>query len=157
MNQIFNTYLALDTATHCGYCTSKESGCWDFTVKQSKKNPQHPYSKLANFQDTLNKFLDDNPQIDTIVSERVSGLFKNAIISLAEMLGIIKLTCYHRGLNHIEYTSTEMKKFATGKGNAKKPEMIAAAQAKFGVTSNNDNECDAVIMYHYHIHKSITK
>jgi Holliday junction resolvasome RuvABC endonuclease subunit len=149
--------LCIDTATHCGWCDSTSSGCWDFTVKKSKKNPQHPYSKLYNFKNTLEKYLDEHPEVDTIVSERVSGLFKNALISLGTMLGIVQLVCFERKLNHIEYVSTELKKWQTGKGNAKKFEMVKSVQDKYGVTATDDNQCDAIVLYYYHIYKTQNK
>ncbi|MEE9316105.1 MAG: hypothetical protein V3U97_03245, partial [bacterium] len=50
-------------------------------------------------------------------------------------------------LNAIEYSdcpSTTLKKFATGKGNAGKPEMIAACKSSYGITPCDDNEADAL-------------
>jgi len=92
-----------------------------------------------------------------IASERVSGLFKNAIISLSEQLGIIKLICFERNLEHIEYVSTELKKWATGSGSAKKFQMVKVAQDEYGMIGDNDNTADAVIIYHYHIYKTQNK
>jgi Holliday junction resolvasome RuvABC endonuclease subunit len=149
--------LALDVATNTGWCNSESHGCWDFTVKKSKKNPQHPYSKLFNFKTTIEKYLDEHPEVNTIASERVSGLFKNAIISLSEQLGIIKLICFERNLEHIEYVSTELKKWATGSGAAKKPQMIRVAQEEYGMEGNNSDTADAIIIYHYHIYKTQNK
>jgi len=145
--------LALDVASHTGWCNSESHGCWDFTVKKSKKNPQHPYSKLYNFKTTIEKYLDEHPEVDIIASERVSGLFKNAIISLSEQLGIIKLICFERKLEHVEYVSTELKKWQTGKGNAKKFEMVKSVQDKYGWEGTDDNIADAIVIYHYHIYK----
>lgn len=149
--------LALDVATNTGWCDSTSSGCWDFTVKKSKRNPQHPYSKLHNFKTTLEKYLDEHPEVDTIISERVSGLFKNALISLGAMLGIVQLVCFERNLNHVEYVSTELKKWQTGKGNASKSEMVKSVQQKYSVTATDDNQCDAIVLYYYHIYKTQNK
>ena len=37
-----------------------------------------------------------------------------------------------------------MKKFATGKGNADKGQMIEACQEKLNIQTNDDNEADAL-------------
>ena len=42
------------------------------------------------------------------------------------------------------FSATEIKKHATGKGNASKPMMIEAARNKLGYTGADDNEADAL-------------
>ena len=53
--------------------------------------------------------------------------------------------------HHIPYQGVPVgtiKKHATGKGNAGKPEMIAAAQAR-GHAPTDDNEADALALLHW--------
>jgi Holliday junction resolvasome RuvABC endonuclease subunit len=42
-----------------------------------------------------------------------------------------------------------IKKHATGKGNSGKPEMMAAYLKKYGVSPQDDNECDARFIFDY--------
>ena len=44
------------------------------------------------------------------------------------------------------YSATEIKKFATGKGNANKEAMIEAAK-ELGYNPKDDNEADAIHIY----------
>ena len=52
---------------------------------------------------------------------------------LHELGGLIKSTLWERGLPFRIYNPTVVKMAWTGKGNAKKPDMIAAAEAHLGV------------------------
>ncbi|TWT58996.1 Holliday junction resolvase [Thalassoglobus neptunius] len=46
----------------------------------------------------------------------------------------------------VEVTPSELKQFATGKGNAKKDKMIAAASLYLGEEVTDDNQADAVML-----------
>jgi Holliday junction resolvasome RuvABC endonuclease subunit len=58
------------------------------------------------------------------------------------MFGAVVLACEHAGVPYRWVNLMTLKKAATGKGNAKKPEMIAAAKARFGLDMN-EHEADA--------------
>tara|TARA_R100000951_G_scaffold1557_3_gene3262 strand:- start:506 stop:883 length:378 start_codon:yes stop_codon:yes gene_type:complete len=51
-------------------------------------------------------------------------------------------------------TATQLKKFATGKGNAKKEDMIAAVKAKYPQFDGDDNAADAVMIALYALKES---
>lgn len=56
--------------------------------------------------------------------------------------------CEHHGIPYRGVAVSTLKKFATGSGRAKKPDMIAAAQA-LGHDVKSDDEADALmILYH---------
>ena len=54
------------------------------------------------------------------------------------------LLCKREGVRYRPFGSSTMKRFATGKGNAKPKEMIAAAQRR-GYAVQTDHEADAVM------------
>ena len=64
--------------------------------------------------------------------------------------------CAERGLQYTTVHSATLKKWATGKGNAKKPDMMAAA-TKRGWTFADDNECDALFILDYALHEVVGK
>jgi Holliday junction resolvasome RuvABC endonuclease subunit len=132
--------LALDQATKCGWCTSTSSGTWNFTSKNNGV-------KLAKFKAKLIE-ITRKYGIEVIVYERVAGRFKNSIIHSAKMVGVIELFCEENGLKCEQYSASQIKKSATGKGNAKKPDMIKAAKEKYGRSVIDDNEADAIHLYH---------
>lgn len=50
----------------------------------------------------------------------------NSILQLAELCGTLKTEAYRRGIGVISYPIMQNKQFATGNGNAGKPEMCCA-------------------------------
>lgn len=58
------------------------------------------------------------------------------------MFGVAVYTCERLGLPWYPLNLMTSKKHATGKGNAKKPDMQAAAKARWGVDLGED-EADA--------------
>lgn len=135
--------LALDVATKCGWCTASGSGTWDFSLKRDDSGGIRIIKFIQKLKETV---IDD--RIDLIVFERTAGFHKSALIIQAEMHGAMKQFCHDSGIEYRAYSASEIKKFATGKGNAKKDQMIEAAIKTYGVTPGDDNEADAIHIYH---------
>src|SRR4029077_3203480 len=68
--------------------------------------------------------------------------------------------CARHGIEHQPVNGATLKKWTTGKGNAKKPAMIAAVLQRFGVPARpgsgrsadeqlDDNEADAIALLEY--------
>ena len=53
--------------------------------------------------------------------------------------------CEHHGIPYTAVNTKTIKKFATGNGNAKKPDMVHAMRAR-GYTPVDDNEADALAL-----------
>ena len=69
------------------------------------------------------------------------------MIVQAELHGVLKSLCEELNIDYRAFSASEIKKFATGKGNAKKTAMIEAAQEKLGLIGDDDNEADAMWIY----------
>jgi len=63
--------------------------------------------------------------------------------ALYELLGIIKYICIDYKTQFCEIPQTTLKKMATGKGNAKKSEMVMKAYKEFGHEAGSEDEIDA--------------
>lgn len=134
--------LAIDQASNCGWCTAHASGVWNFNTRKDESAGM----KLLRFRAKL-KEVCELEQINLIAYERVAGFHKNAIIHASKMVAIIEAFCEENNIDYKAVSATEVKKFATGKGNAKKDDMIASAKLKLGYTGNDDNEADAIWIY----------
>lgn len=76
--------------------------------------------------------------------------FYNAIFSGAGIIYIIDYFLGQAGIPSPEIlTATQLKKFATGKGNAKKPDMIAAVKKLYPDFDGDDNAADAIMIALY--------
>lgn len=133
--------LALDVATKTGWCTETASGTWDFKVKRGESEGM----RVVRFRSRVKEMI-EMEEITIVSYERVAGFHKAAIIVAAEMVGVLKLLCTELGVEIANYAATEIKKFATGKGNAKKEDMIKAAE-DLGFKPGDDNEADAIHLY----------
>lgn len=133
--------LSLDIATKTGWCTKTASGVWDFKPKRGESEGM----RVVRFKSRVREMI-TMEQINVIAYERPAGIHKASIMVASEMIGVLKDLCIELGVEVANYAATEIKKFATGKGNAKKPDMIAAAQA-LGYTPEDDNEADAIHLY----------
>lgn len=64
-------------------------------------------------------------------------------VVLQRMAGALIACCTYEGVSDISRNVSEIKKFATGKGNAKKPDMIAAAEERWGGEGWDEHTADA--------------
>ena len=132
--------LALDVATHCGYALSRQLyGVWDLTPKRDESIGM----RLIRLRSKLNEII-KSEKVNLVVFERPGGQHKGAIIVQSELQGQIKVVCEDLNIPYRGYSSQEIKKYATGKGNCGKPLMIQTAKEKLGYPGNNDNEADAL-------------
>jgi Holliday junction resolvasome RuvABC endonuclease subunit len=134
--------LALDIATHCGWCTETAHGVWDLSIKRDESSGM----RLIRFKHKLKEIF-KLEEITLVAFERTSGQHKNALIVQAELHGVLKSLCEESNIDYRAFSASEIKKFATGKGNAKKADMIEAAQVKLGMIGDDDNEADAMWIY----------
>jgi Holliday junction resolvasome RuvABC endonuclease subunit len=132
--------LSLDVSSHCGWAISnKIYGVWELTPKRDESGGMRLLRFKAKLQEVVNL-----EKIQLVVFERSSGIHKGAIIVQSELHGVLKIFCEENGIEHKAYSAKEIKKFATGKGNANKEKMILAAKEKLGYNGDNDNEADAL-------------
>ena len=118
--------LALDVATHCGFAISRTVfGVWDLSPKRDESSGMRLVRFDAKLKETIQL-----EQINLVVFERPGGRYAGAVIVQSELQGQIKLLCEEQHIPYRGYSSQEIKKFATGKGNCGKPAMIEAAKNK---------------------------
>lgn len=132
--------LAIDQASNCGWAiTSGLYGVWDFNTRKDESLGM----KWLRFRAKLEEVC-KLEKISIIAYERPAGQHANSVIHSAKMVGILEAFCEENDIDYRSYSASEVKKHATGKGNAGKPAMIAAAQEKLGYEGKDDNEADAL-------------
>lgn len=133
--------LALDVATKTGWCLGEHaSGVWDF----KKQRDESGGMKLVRFRSKLEE-LYLTTRFDLVVFERVGGRFKSAISVQAELHGVLKHYCEINYIDYRAFSSAEVKRHATGKGNANKKSMVDAAVERWpNINIIDDNHADAL-------------
>lgn len=135
--------LAIDQASNCGWaCSNEIFGCWDLNTRKDESSGM----KMIRFKSKLRDVI-ESERIELVVYERVAGFHANSLIHAAKMVAMIETFCEENKIAYASYSASEIKKFATGKGNAKKELMITAAAEKYGYTGKNDNEADALHLW----------
>lgn len=113
-------------------------------------------ARAIHLYDSLEKLLDEyKPQHFVIEDQFLNPIFKNAMTlkTLSKFAGIALLCSARRDLEMQVLSPTEIKKEMTGKGNAKKEDVIAAVLAQYDFTTTNDNIADAIAVGTAYIRK----
>jgi len=88
--------------------------------------------------------------INTVIVEGYSFASRNSQAhSIGELGGCVRMTLWESDINYVEVPPTCRAKFATGKGNASKGEVISAISAKTGKIfsgGGGNDECDAWVL-----------
>lgn len=115
--------LALDLATKVGWAhSSGTSGVYELPGRDSTGNG----IRFNRFQEWLNDMV-DGIRIDTVVYEMAHHRGGHATRLINGLIAVIEMQCDYWDISCKGYHSALIKKHATGKGNAKKPEMYEAA------------------------------
>lgn len=133
--------LAIDPATKCGWAHSTgASGTWDLSIRRDESAGM----RLIRFRSKLQTMLSCGIELVVYEAARhAAPKMQGALVVQATLQGILTLWCEDNSIEYRGYSPTEIKKHATGKGNANKDAMIAAARERWaGVT--DDNQADAL-------------
>lgn len=143
--------LALDLGTTTGWAARLATG-------QIQRG--HQSFKPGRFEGGGMRFLKFTAWLDSMaaITEPAVVYFEevrrhagvDAAHAYGGFLGTLTAWCEHRKVPYLGVPVGTIKKHATGKGNAGKPEMIAAAAAR-GYVTDDDNEADAIALLHWAI------
>jgi crossover junction endodeoxyribonuclease RuvC len=88
---------------------------------------------------------------DLIVIEGLSYGSKNStsLCQLAKLNFSVEIFCYQMGHRYLMVPPTTLKKFITGKGNAKKEVMLMKILKKYDLEFDNNNLADAFALAKY--------
>lgn len=142
--------LTLDLATKTGWATNypEASGVDTFDVRRGES----PGTRYLRFTGWLREKIDlIRPEL--VVYEKAhhrGGAATEVAVGFATHLQSV---CAAAGIEHAAIHTSTIKKYATGKGNAGKAEMMAAYQKRWGRAPIDDNECDARWLLEYAINR----
>ena len=138
--------LAIDLGRNFAWAFYDKSSKLQYGVNQD--NAKEWNFTLALFFELLQSIIDEC-HIKVIVYENPTFSHYSATAKLSQMIGLIKLLSYYNEIETIGISPTTVKKYATGNGRSKKPEMIKAVNEKHILNITNDNIADAIHILHY--------
>lgn len=135
--------LAIDPATKCGWALSGKptiSGTWDLSVRRDESAGM----RLIRLKSKLMELLVHQPDLVVYEAARhAAPKMQGALVVQATLQSVILVFCEENNLEYRGYSPSEIKKHATGKGNANKDLVMQAARNR-GWEFRDDNECDAL-------------
>jgi crossover junction endodeoxyribonuclease RuvC len=134
--------IGLDLSlTSTGVCSKEGS----FAYQPKTKGME----RLANIRDEVMLVVtaQDHP---IVIVEGYSFSSRNSQShALGELGGVMRLALHETGISYIDVPPTSRAKFATGKGNASKNEVVSSISARTGIVWSGkgaDDMCDAWIL-----------
>lgn len=80
---------------------------------------------------------------DLVVLEGYDFGTRHGAHHAGELGGIVRVDLWEHGIPYVVVSPAELKKYATGRGNASKHDVSQAAAHRFGRTFKTDDEADA--------------
>lgn len=133
--------LGIDPGTKCGYAILDgyrfTSGVWDLAGRQHEGGGMR-YLRLEAYLNAVGN-------VDAIAYEEVRHHIGTAAAHVyGGIIAVITASCERRSIPYKGIPVGTVKKLATGHGNAKKEDMMAAAAERWpSETMQDDNEADA--------------
>lgn len=91
----------------------------------------------------------DESKADSLIMEGYAMGARGRVFNLGELGGVIKLAAFAADIPVLVVPPSTLKKWVTGKGNAKKEVMIAAVKKKWYKEVSSDDVADAVALYYF--------
>lgn len=139
--------LALDLGTKTGWAygtlDAVMSGVWDLKPRRFDGGGM----RFVKFKGELNDILKAGRPAAVMFEEVRNHKGTDAAHIYGGLLGVLTAWCEENEIPYRGVTVQAIKKFATGRGNAGKPDMIAAA-LRLGYEPIDDNHADALALFH---------
>lgn len=150
MRNITGNTLALDLAGLLGWAANPYDDRPRFGSHQLPSTADDVGKYIAAYDDWLCAMLEfEEPAV--VIYEAPSIFMKTTPITIEKLVGLAthtQLVCHRRGIRRYSANPSQVKKHWTGKGNAKKPDMVARAR-RCGFKVRDDNEADAIAVWHW--------
>lgn len=101
---------------------------------------------MARLADIRSSIMELAHVADVVVLEGYAFARPNQAHQLGELGGVIRLELHDRRVPYVDIPPALLKRFATGKGNATKDAMLAAAIRRFAFEGDNNNAADAWLL-----------
>lgn len=142
-------YLGLDLGTHCGYALATRMMTTVGALDLSNRRFDGGGMRYVRFRQHLDDLLHGAGHIDAIGYEEVRRhAGTDAAHAYGAFMGTLTAWAEEKKIPYYGIPVGTLKRHATGKGNADKAAMIAAARARgFNVSDHNSADALAVLAY----------
>jgi len=142
------TILALDLGTTTGWALKSNALITSGTINFKSQRFEGGGMRFLRFRRWTEEMLKDHKVTEVHFEEVRRHVGTDAAHVYGGLMAQLTATCEECETPYQGVPVGTIKKFATGKGNAGKPEMIAAMRAR-GHLPKDDNEADALALLHF--------
>ena len=136
-------YVGIDPSTKCGLVILNQNGEVEVQKEITSKVKMDPH----RFMDLASQVRGYVNELDVICIEGFSYGSKGRGVSTQYGIGwSIREELIRNGYEYIDIAPSGVKKFASGKGNTKKDELVLPIYKRWGFESDSDNIRDAYIL-----------
>lgn len=110
------------------------------------KSPHFGVERLKDIQEFMREvFYEYEARGGKVLDVAMEGsvLQSPAALKLGELAGAVKLELLYKNIYPMQVPPMTLKKFASGKGNSKKQEMLLQMYKRWGIEFSDDNAADA--------------
>lgn len=136
-------YIGIDPSTKTGIVILDKNG----EVMHKEEITSNKKGDLDRFDDIAQQVKSLVKKTDKVTIEGFSYGSRGRGVSTQYGIGwILRYVLYYAGVDFVEVPPTTLKKFATGKGNTKKENMIIPIYKRYGFEDESDNIRDAYVL-----------
>lgn len=140
-----STYLGLDLSlTSTGYAAlHHHRSATTGRIRTTARGP----ARLREIRDAVTALVRTlDPEL--VAVEGYAFGRPNGMAALGELGGVIRLALHEHGQAYLDVPPAVVKKYATGKGNAGKEDVLAAAIRRLDYSGSSNDEADALWLAH---------
>ncbi|EIT85940.1 hypothetical protein A374_08894 [Fictibacillus macauensis ZFHKF-1] len=134
-------FIGIDPSTKTGFVALSDGGVVLRQKEITGVGTVDPKRMITMIDDIM-----DHMQKGDVICIEGFGFASQQAIQLGGIGWGIRMALARRGHKWIEIAPSQLKKFASGKGNTKKDELAVHIYKKFGFEHNSDNVRDAYVL-----------
>ncbi|TCZ76085.1 hypothetical protein E0485_14660 [Paenibacillus albiflavus] len=134
-------YVGIDPSTKTGFVALDELGNVIRGKELTGVGKVDPKRMITLIDEIM-----DHIQPDDVIVIEGFGFASQQAIQLGGIGWGIRMALHRRGFSYIEASPSQLKKYATGKGNTKKDDMVLPIFKRWGFENTSDNVRDAYVL-----------
>lgn len=139
-------FIGIDPSTKSGFVMLDERGEVVIDKELYGEGKEDPARMVTLVDKILDRLPSDRTKLVICIespSNHSTGCYVSQMFGLAWLL---RGELYRKGIKYVDVTPSQLKKFATGKGNAKKDAMVLPIHKTWNFENNSDNVRDAYVL-----------